>query len=160
MRHQEEVELALDDLRLLNEARVNIGSLRRVIDEVLALRSIGLLEEALSDALVDNDESDIGRGLSRSLIITAILHGHDAVELSKLLVNDLLAHRVTDTVTVDKDVTWHGSVVELTIRREGALEVVRQDRRRDDLLALDRLGARLCIVLAHVGVVGGTETDG
>ena len=160
MRHQEEVELALDDLRLLNEARVNIGSLRRVIDEVLALRSIGLLEEALSDALVDDDESDIGRGLSRSLIITAILHGHDAVELSKLLVNDLFAHRVTDTVTVDKDVTWHGSVVELTIRREGALEVVRQDRRRDDLLALDRLGARLCIVLAHVGVVGGTETDG
>ena len=55
MRHQEEVELALDDLRLLNEARVNIGSLRRVIDEVLALRSIRLLEEALSDALVDDN---------------------------------------------------------------------------------------------------------
>ena len=34
---KEEVKLALNDLRLLNEARVNVGTLRRVVNEVLAV---------------------------------------------------------------------------------------------------------------------------
>ena len=37
MRHKEEVKLAFNDLRLLNEASVNVGSLRRVVNEVLAV---------------------------------------------------------------------------------------------------------------------------
>jgi hypothetical protein len=139
VRHQEEVELAINDLRLLNEAGINIGSLRRVVDEVLAIRSSRLLEEALSDALVDDDEGDIGRGLSWSLVVTAILHGHDAIKLGQLLVNDLLAHGVTHTITIDENVTWHGPIVELTIGRESALEIVRQDGRRNNFLALDWL---------------------
>ena len=115
MRYQEEVELALNDLRLLNEAGIYIGSLRRVVYEVLALRSVRLLEEALSDALVDDDEGDVGRGLSRSLVVTAILHGHDAIKLGQLLVDDLLAHGVAHTITVDENVTRHGPIVELSV---------------------------------------------
>ena len=37
VRHKEEVKLAINDLRLLNKARVNVGSLRRVVNEVLAV---------------------------------------------------------------------------------------------------------------------------
>ena len=50
MRHQEEIEFAIDDLGLLNEAVVNVGTLGRVYN--LAL---GLLEESLTDTLVYND---------------------------------------------------------------------------------------------------------
>ena len=35
VRHEEEVELAIDDLGLLDEARVDVGTLRWVVDEVL-----------------------------------------------------------------------------------------------------------------------------
>ena len=37
VRHEEEVELAIDDLGLLDEASVNVGTLWRVINEVLVL---------------------------------------------------------------------------------------------------------------------------
>ena len=37
MRHKEEVKLAFNDLRLLNEACVNVSALRRVVNEVLAV---------------------------------------------------------------------------------------------------------------------------
>jgi len=160
VRHEEEVELAIDDLGLLDEARVHVGTLRRVVDEVLALGPARLLEESLADALVHDDERDVGRGLRRRLIVAAVLHSNNAVQLGQLLVDDLLAHRVAHTVTVDENVARHRSVVELTVRRERALEVVGQNGGGDDLLALDGLGAGLGVVLAHVGIVGGTETNG
>ena len=127
VRYEEEVELSIDDLRLLDEASVNVGALRWVIYPILAVRATRLLEEALTHTLVNNDERDIGRSLGRCLVITTVLHGHDTVKLCELLINDLLAHRVTDTITVDEDVSGHSSIIKLTVRRECALEVVRED---------------------------------
>ena len=60
MWHEEEIELAFNDFRLLNEASINIGTLRRVVDEVLAVVALGLLEESLAHALINDDQSDLG----------------------------------------------------------------------------------------------------
>ena len=126
--HEEEIELAFDDFGLLNETSVHIGALWRVVDEVSAIVALRLLEESLTYALVNDDQSDLWWLLGRVIFISTILDADDAVKLSKLLVNDLLAHGVTDTVTVDKDMPGHGAVVELTIGGERSGEVVRQDR--------------------------------
>ena len=124
MWHEEEIELAFNDFRLLNEASINIGALRRVVDEVPAVVALRLLEESLAHALVNDDQSDLGQLLSRVVFISSVLDAHDAVKLSQLLINDLLAHGVTDTVTVDKDMPGQGAVVELTIGGERSGEVV------------------------------------
>ena len=66
VRHEEEVELAIDNLGLLDEASIDVGTLRRVVDEVLLIfgwvrvRIWGLLEESLADTLVHDDECDVG----------------------------------------------------------------------------------------------------
>ena len=76
------------------------------------------------------------------------------------MVDDLLSHGVTNTVSVDEDVAWHGSIVEVTVAGECSLEVVRQNGGRDDLLAFDGLGTGLRIILAHVGIIRGAESNG
>ena len=139
VRHKEEIKLAIDDLRLLNEACVDVGTLRRVVNEVLSIVTSRLLEESLTHSLVHNDQSDVGVLLGGRLRVASVLHRDDAVELLELLVDDLLAHGVTDTVTIDEDVARQHAIVELAIRLEGASEVVGQDGRRDDLLALNWL---------------------
>ena len=78
----------------------------------------------MTDTLVHNDEGDIGWGLRRRIIITAILHLNDSVQLLKLLVNDLLSHGVTNAISVDKDMARHGSIVEVTVGLETAREGV------------------------------------
>ena len=94
MRHEEEVELAIDDLRLLHESCIDIGTLRRVVNLVAAIIRHRLLEESLSDSLVDDDEGDLGglEALRLLLRVQAILKGNDLVKLGQLLVNDLLPH--------------------------------------------------------------------
>ena len=69
----------------------------------------------MTDTLVHNDEGDIGMGLRRIIIITAILHSNNPVQLFKLLVNDLLSHGVTNAISVDEDMARHGSIVEVTV---------------------------------------------
>ena len=162
VRHQEEVKLTVDHFSLLDEASIDVGSLRRVVNEhvvIVVVIAWELLEEALSHTLVHNDEGDVRMLLAGRVLVSGVLHLDNAVELGQLLVDDLLAHGVTDTVTVDEDVARHGPVVELAVALEGALEVVRQDGRGDDLLTLDGLRAGLSVVLAHVGIVRGTEAD-
>ena len=78
----------------------------------------------MTDTLVHNDEGDIGRGLRRRIIITAILHLNNPVQLFKLLVNDLLSHGVTNAISVDEDMARHSSIVEVTVGLETAGEVV------------------------------------
>jgi len=53
----------------------------------------------------------------------------------------------------------HLTFVVLTVALEGSHEVVTQDGRRNNFLTLLGLWARLCVVLAHVGVVCGTEAN-
>jgi hypothetical protein len=93
---------------LLHEAVVDIGTLRRVQDLVRAL-----LKESLANALVDNDQGNVRQGLAFCLGI--ILVSKDLLELVELVLNDLLSHGVTDTVSVDEDVIWELSAIVITV---------------------------------------------
>jgi len=150
MRHKEEIELSIFDLTLLNEASVNVSSLGWVLDELVTLGSLSLLEEPLSDALVHDDQGNLGRldgcrngrfvlllfgrSFSRTsgvlgvgfiflLLEDTVLFSDDLVELVELFVNDHLSHGIADTITIDEDVLGHG-VIEVAITLEGALEIV------------------------------------
>ena len=71
MRNKEEIEFAIDDLRLLNEAVVDVSALRRVgnvritasLVVVSAMRRLLILdlEESLANTLVDDDECRFGQ---------------------------------------------------------------------------------------------------
>lgn len=83
--HQEEVELAIHHLALLHEALVDVSTLRRVVDESLAGAGLGLLEESLANALINDNKRDL-RALHVSGVHTlrseyVILFGDDLVEL-------------------------------------------------------------------------------
>ena len=118
MRHKEEVKFTFNDLRLLNEARVDVGSLRRVVNEVLPIVAGRLLEESLTDSLVHDDQRDVRMLLGRCIRVTSVLHRDDAIELLELLVDDLLAHGVSYTVTIDEHMARQLSIVELAISLE------------------------------------------
>jgi len=88
-----------------------------------------LLEEALAHTLVDDNQCHLGRVvLALFALEETILFLDDLVELLKLKVNNLLTHGITDTITVDEDVVWHLSLVELTVALERPHEVVGQNR--------------------------------
>lgn len=74
MRNEEEVELSINDLGLLNEAMVNIGTLRWVQDlSLVVTATLSLLEESLSDTFVHDDESNVGkRSLAFSLGVVLV----------------------------------------------------------------------------------------
>lgn len=82
MGHEEEIELAINHLRLLNEASVDVGTLRRVVNEVLTIIAWRLLEESLSNALIDNDEGNFRMCLRGGIFVSSILNRHDAIQLS------------------------------------------------------------------------------
>jgi len=63
MWHQEEVECSVNNLRLLNEAIVNISTLRGICDHSISMSTFLAtthLEESLPDSLVDYDQSNLG----------------------------------------------------------------------------------------------------
>lgn len=70
----------------------------------------------------------------------------------------MLAHGITNTITIDEDVVRQGAVVEATIGLESAAEIVLKDVGRDDLLTLLSLRCSLSVVLAHVLIVGRNKT--
>ena len=72
MRDKEEVKLAIDDFRLLDEAIIDVGTLGRVVDVVLAVVLLSLLEESLTDTLVHDDQRDL-RGLLLVLLFNVVL---------------------------------------------------------------------------------------
>jgi len=126
--HKEEVELTIDDFGLLDEAIVDVGTLGRVVDVwLLAIVLLSLLEESLANTLVHDDQRDLRGSYSvffrNAFLADGVLHSHNLVELGEFLVNDLLAHGITDTITVDENVLWH-LVVEIPVALEGTLEVV------------------------------------
>jgi hypothetical protein len=55
MRHKEEIELTVLHFGLLDEACVDVRTLGWVLDEFVALLRLALLEEPLTDALVNDD---------------------------------------------------------------------------------------------------------
>lgn len=128
VRYQEEIEAAVNNFTLFNETLINVGTLRRIVNESLVLLILGLLEEALTHALIDNDQGDLGPLSLVSVVcsIHAILFSNDGIELLELKIDDLLAHGITDTITVDEDVSWHLAAVEVAIGSERALEIIRE----------------------------------
>ena len=160
LRHQEEVEASVNHFRLLDEALVHVGALRRVVNKRWGVAVLRLLEEALTHTLVNNDQGHLGqRDLLLALFELTVLLSDDFVELVEFEVDDLLAHGVANTVTVDEDMVGHLAAVVRTVALEGAHEVVGQNGARDNLLALLGLWGGLGVVLAHVLVVSRTEAN-
>ena len=62
----------------------------------------GFLKESLSHTLVDDDECDMGEGTA--LRFRVIFVSQDFLKLFELKIDDLLAHRVAYTVTIDENV--------------------------------------------------------
>ena len=77
MRYQEEIEFSINHFWLLYEAIVDVCTLWWIINEVLTTSVRRLLEESLTDSLINDDQSDL-RGFLRLhiLIIESILKGH------------------------------------------------------------------------------------
>eukprot|EP00351_Strombidinopsis_sp_SopsisLIS2011_P003794 CAMPEP_0116873660 /NCGR_PEP_ID=MMETSP0463-20121206/4889_1 /TAXON_ID=181622 /ORGANISM="Strombidinopsis sp, Strain SopsisLIS2011" /LENGTH=178 /DNA_ID=CAMNT_0004516061 /DNA_START=508 /DNA_END=1041 /DNA_ORIENTATION=+ len=92
--------------------------------------------------------------------IKTILFGDDFVKLLQFSIYDLLTHRIANTISVDEDVLWQGTVVVFSVAFEGTHEVVGQDLGANDFLTLLWLRTSLGIVLTKVCVVSGTETNG
>lgn len=92
VRHQEEVEGAVHHFRLLDEAVVHVGALRRVGDAGVGAH----LEESLPDSLVHDDQGVLREHRLLSLILGGWIHGvlllHDLVELLELVADDLSPH--------------------------------------------------------------------
>lgn len=89
VRNEEEVEFAIDNFGLLNEASINISTLRGV-ENLSLVRSRGLLKESLSHTLIDDDECDMWECFSLGLRI--VLVSEDLLELVELELDDLLSH--------------------------------------------------------------------
>jgi hypothetical protein len=119
VRHQEEIESAVDDLRLLHEALVHVSALGWVVNEVLTVL-VRLLEEPLAHALVHDDQRDLGRVVLTFVLAVkeAVLLLDNLVELLQFEIDDLLSHAVAHTVTVDENVVRHSAIVELAVALE------------------------------------------
>ena len=73
MGNEEEIKLAVDNFWLLNEAVINIGSLRWIEDLSLSIAgTAGLLKESLAHTLVNNDESYFWKRKAFSLRVVLI----------------------------------------------------------------------------------------
>lgn len=81
------------------------------------------------------------------------------VQLLQLVLDHLLTHRISYSVSVDEDMVRQLSVVVISESLERVLEVSLKHSRTDDLLSLLTLWTRLSVILAEVLVVGGAETN-
>ena len=128
MWHKEEIESALNDLRLLNKAMVNVSSLRRIENVRLmgTWLNLCLLEESLSHTLIDNNKSDLWKRID-ALSLGIILVSHDLFEWIKLELDDLLSHGVTNTITVNEDVIWKLTLIVVAVCLKSASVVLFQD---------------------------------
>jgi len=54
VRYEEEIEFSILDFGLLDETRVDVSALRRILNKLTTLMSLFLLEETLTDALVND----------------------------------------------------------------------------------------------------------
>lgn len=140
MRHKEEIEFTVLDFRLFDESIVDVGSLGRVLDELVALLGLSLLEESLTNTLVYDDQGNFWFDirldfnffvllfrlfLSLSFLEETIFLIDDLVQLVEFLVDDHLSHGIADTITIDENVFWHG-IVKVLVALERSLEVIRQ----------------------------------
>jgi hypothetical protein len=156
VRHEEEVKSAINNLWLLDESVINIGSLGRV-ENLSLVRLALLLEESLSHALIDDDECDVRKSISFRLGV--VLVSEDLLELIELVLDDLLSHWITDSVTIDEDLFGECALIEVSVSLQGTAEVLLKNVGGNNFLALLTLRACLGVVLAHILIVCSNETN-
>lgn len=133
---------------MLNERLVDNAAGRRVGKSTVRL----LDEETLSDALVHDNDSN-----SRLFSNLVVEISNDRSELGDLVGKDLLSHRITDTISVDDEVSGLRSFM-------GVLEAMNSFSDEifhlvlDDFLSLS-LHDIIRIVLTHGAVGGSGETN-
>ena len=98
-------------------------------------------------------------GKGAALRLGVVFVSQNLLQLLKLEVNDLLAHGIANTVTINENVVWKGSAIVLTVCLKGTSEVLLEDVGRDNFLALLSLRTGLSVVLAHILVIGGNKTN-
>lgn len=147
-RHHKEVE-GLGFVAVLDQSTVHNAAGRRIYKLTGALF---LDKETLRDSLVNDDEGDLWR-----LGSTVVQFAEGLAELLNLLVDDLLALGIADTIAVDDQVRWELPVVVLREDLNGLLQAVLH-LSLDDLLAL-RLHDVLRVVLAHLRVSAGGKAN-
>ena len=99
MWYEEEIECAVYYFGLLHESVVNVGTLRRVTNCGICTSH---LEESLSYSLIYYNESVL-RMLLLLVGIETILLLDNFLKLLKLVIDYLLSHRITTTVTIDEN---------------------------------------------------------
>ena len=70
-----------------------------------------------------------------------------------------MSHGISNTISVDEDVLWELSLVEVPVALEGTLVVLLQDVARDNFSSFDWLSACLGEVLAHIGIICGDVSN-
>ena len=153
MRHQEEIELTIDHLRLLHKSLVNVSTWWRIQDG-----RASFLKEPLSHSFVNDDQSNL-RGLNFSVVLKSILLSHNFLKLLEFVFNNLLSHWVSNAVPVNEDVIRHFALAVLSVRLESTREVFLKDVGGNNFLTFLALRTRLSIIFAEVGVVSGYESD-
>ena len=133
---------------MLDKALVNDAARGWVLQVALAV----LDEEALSDALVDNYESDLGH-----LSHLVVHFGEGGTELLDLLVDDLLLLGITNTITVNDVVGGHQAVMARSEDLDSLLERLLH-LSLHDLLTLP-LHDVLRVVLAHLLVCASCKAN-
>lgn len=123
MRNQEEIELAINNHRLFNETIINISSLWRIVNVSVLLSD---LEESLSNSLVDNNEGVLW-SVVIAIIVNTVFHVNNLVELLKFVSDYLSSHRISDSISVDKDMVWKCAIVMISVSLESFLEVTLED---------------------------------
>ena len=83
-----------------------------------------LLEDALSDSLVDYDECDFRELLSKVFII---LFREDLLKLVQLFSDNHLSHGVTNSISVDENMVRHCSFIVLSVSGKSAFVVLLKD---------------------------------
>jgi hypothetical protein len=145
---RDEVEIVLTlRVLILHDLGINEGTRGRVDELATAI----LNEEALSDALVHDDDCD------RRLLLGCVVGLLDGLaELLHLLLEDLTSHGIANTITVDDEVL---RVVSMSLCEgtESALDSI-LELLVDDLLSLP-LSDPLTVVLASGLVNTGAETN-
>ena len=111
----------------------------------------------MSDSLVDNDECDVwGFSLLLSFFrVQTVFLADDLVQLSQFLFNDLLSHRVSDSVSVDEDLAGELTLV-LLLEGVHCIEEAGVQVLQHDLLELG-LDDDVVVVLVERVVDGSAE---
>lgn len=116
---QIEIKLAtivlLSSAFVLDERSINNAARRRVAQSAISLFD----KETLGDALVHNHDSD-GRLLSYGVVEVA----DDSFELRNFEVEHLVSHGVTNTVSINDEVSGHRSLVVVLEHMDGLADEI------------------------------------